>query len=113
MFANALDANSMITWFLRFGGWFAMYIGISMVLKPLSVLADVVAIIGNIIEFGTKIIAFVVATIVSLTTIAIAWLFYRPLISIPLIVVAIALIYWCKTRKKKQDATKPTETTTA
>lgn len=113
MFANALDANSMITWFLRFGGWFAMYIGISMILKPLSVLADVVAIIGNIIEFGTKIIAFVVATVVSLTTIAIAWLFYRPLISIPLIVVAIALIYWCKTRKKKQDATKPTETTTA
>lgn len=113
MFANALDANSMITWLLRFGGWFAMYIGISMVLKPLSVLADVVAIIGTIIEFGTKIIAFVVATVVSLTTIAIAWLFYRPLISIPLIVAAIALIYWCKTRKKKQDAAKTTETTTA
>lgn len=113
MFANALDANSMITWFLRFGGWFAMYIGIAMVLKPLSVLADVVAIIGSIIEFGTKIIAFVVATVVALTTIAIAWLFYRPLISIPLIVAAIALIYWCKTRKKKQDAEKPTETTTA
>ena len=80
-------------------------------LSPL--LIYVVAIIGTIIEFGTKIIAFVVATVVALTTIAIAWLFYRPLISIPLIVAAIALIYWCKTRKKKQDAEKPTETTTA
>ncbi|MBQ4635076.1 MAG: TMEM43 family protein [Akkermansia sp.] len=108
MFATAHETNKIFTWILRAVGWFCMFIGVSMVLKPLSVVADVVPFIGNIIEFGTTMIALVVSTVVALVVIAIAWLFYRPLIAIPLLVAAVALIVWLKKRKKK-ETTQPAE----
>ncbi len=46
---------------------------------------------GTIVGAGAGIIAFLVAAPASLITIAIAWLFYRPLIGIILIVIAVAL----------------------
>lgn len=103
MFTGAHSANSMQTWLIRLGCWFAMYLGAGMVLKPLSVLGDVVPFIGTLIEFGGKLISFVVSTVVALVVIAIAWLFYRPLIAIPLLVGAVALIIWLKSRKKKEE----------
>jgi hypothetical protein len=52
-------------------------------------------------ENGNKLIAFVISLVVALVVIAIAWLFYRPVIGITLLVAAVGLIVWLKTRKKK------------
>ena len=101
MFQQAHDANTMMTWLIRFGGWLMMFIGLNMILKPLAVLGDVVPFIGSIIGFGNKLIAFVISLVVALVVIAIAWLFYRPVIGITLLVAAVGLIVWLKTRKKK------------
>ena len=109
MFQKAKDDNTMWTWILRFVGWLMMYMGISMILKPLSVLGDVLPIVGNIIEFGTGIIAFIVASVVALVVIAIAWLAYRPVLGITLLVAAIALIVLII---KKKKAAKPAEVPT-
>lgn len=106
MFQAAKDSNTMWTWILRFVGWLMMYMGISMILKPLSVLGDVLPIIGNIIEFGTGIIAFTVASVVALVVIAIAWLAYRPVLGITMLVAAIALVVLII---KKKKAAKPAE----
>ena len=100
MFQKAHNSNTMMTWLLRLGGWFMMFMGLKMVLKPLSVLGDVIPFIGSIIEFGAGIIAFVVSAIVALVVIAVAWLFYRPLVAIVLLAAAGALIYWAIKRKK-------------
>lgn len=112
MFQDAQDANAMLTWFLRIIGFAMMYIGLSMVLKPLSVLADLIPFIGDLIEVGTGIIAFLVALPLTLITIAIAWLFYRPLIAIPLLIVAGGAIFWL-IKKKKEAAAKKAETEAA
>lgn len=104
MFSDAHSANSMMTWLIRFGGWLAMFIGLNMVFKPLSVLGDVIPFIGSMIGFGSKIISFVISTVVALVVISIAWLFYRPLIAIPLLLAAVGLIVWLKMRKKKESA---------
>lgn len=109
MIESEEEMNTIITWLIRLGGWFAMFIGVGMVLKPLSVLADVIPFIGNIVGFGTGIIAFVVSTVVALVVIAIAWLFYRPLIAVPLLVGAVALIIWLKSRKKKEEPVAATD----
>jgi len=101
MFQKAHDSNTMMTWILRFVGWLMMYMGISMILKPLSVLGDVLPIIGNILEFGISIIAFLVASVVALVVIAIAWLAYRPILGITLLVLAVALIVLVIMKKKK------------
>ena len=80
----------MMTWILRGVGFFMMGIGLSMVFKPLSVIADVLPFLGNLVEAGTGFIAFLIAFGFSFITIAIAWLFYRPLLGGGLLVLGIA-----------------------
>ncbi len=106
MFQSAKDSNTMWTWILRFVGWLMMYMGLKMILAPLSVLADVLPILGNIVGMGTGIIAFFVSSIVALVVIAIAWLFYRPVLGIVLLAAAIGLVVML-IKKKKQAAPAP------
>jgi hypothetical protein len=64
-----------------------MFIGLSLVLKPLSVLADVLPILGDIVGIGTGVIAFLVALVLSAATVAVAWILYRPLLAIGLLAI--------------------------
>lgn len=103
MFEDARDANTLFTWFVRLGGLLIMYIGLSMVLKPLSVLGDVLPILGTVIGWGTGLVAGVVALVCALVTIAVAWIFYRPVLAVLLLVAAGALVFlvWKKKQSKK------------
>ena len=92
MFQKAQDDNKMLTWILRVVGFFLMMIGLNMIFKLASVVADVIPILGNIVGAGTGIIAFLLAACLSLVTIAIAWVFYRPILGVALLAVAVALI---------------------
>ena len=100
MFESARSGNSFITWILRLVGLLMMFFGLSMVLKPLSVLADVLPILGDIVGIGTDIVAFLVALVCALVTIAIAWLFYRPILACLLIAAAGGLV-WLIVKKRK------------
>ena len=88
MFQTARTNNAIMTWLIRIGGFLMMFIGLSMVFKPLSVLADVLPILGDIVEMGMGLVAGLIALICALVTIAIAWLFYRPVLGIILLAVA-------------------------
>ena len=98
MFEAAHAENTALTWGLRVLGFVLMFIGIGLVLRPLSVLADVLPILGKIVGSGTSLIAGLVAAVLSLLTISIAWLFYRPLLGITLLVVAAGLTYLLRTK---------------
>jgi len=63
-----------------------------MIFAPLSVIADVVPFIGTIVGAGTSIISFIIALPISLITIAVAWLFFRPVLAIMLLILAGAII---------------------
>ena len=103
MFEDARDANTLFTWLVRLGGLLIMYIGLSMVLKPLSVLGDVLPILGTVIGWGAGLVAGVVAFVCALVTIAVAWIFYRPVLAVLLLVAAGALVFlvWKKKQSKK------------
>ncbi len=103
MFSSAEAANTMRTWLVRFGGFLLMLIGFSLIFKPLSTVADVVPFIGSIVSMGTGLVAFALAAPLSLLTIAIAWVAYRPLLGIPLIVLSVGIFVaiFIKSRKKK------------
>jgi hypothetical protein len=109
MFQNAIEANKIMTWILRFLGIFLMFVGLAMMLKPLSVLGDVIPFLGSAIGMGTGLLAGLLAIIFSFITIAIAWLFYRPLLSVILIVIATAgitvLVSYMKKNKGKKSTT--------
>lgn len=106
VFQKAHNENTILTWILRLVGWVMMFIGVQMILKPLSVLADVLPIAGDIVEVGTSLIAFLVSAISALVVIAIAWLFYRPVLSICLLAVVGVLVYMLISRRKKARASK-------
>ena len=91
MFASARKGNTIMTWALRFGGWLLMFIGFTMLFKPLVMIGKFVPFIGSIIAAGTGLISFVLASVISLVVVAIAWIVYRPLLGIVLLVVAAAL----------------------
>lgn len=103
MFEKAKTDNETLTWILRLVGSLLLVAAFMMILKPLSVLADVVPIIGNIVAAGTGIISILLGSIVALVTICIAWIFYRPLLGFALLVIIGALIYGLK-RKSAQGA---------
>ena len=107
VFAAAERSNTMITWILRFVGFFMMFIGLSSVFKPLSVVADVVPFIGTLVGIGTGLVAGVIAFGASLVTIAVAWLFYRPLLAILLIGAAVALVVFLVMKFKSKPAPIP------
>lgn len=100
MFAAAQSANTMMCWFLRLIGFVLMFCGIKMVLKPLSVLGDVLPIVGNIIGVINGVGAFLVALPLTLVTIAIAWVFYRPVLGITLLVLAVGIFGYRVYRRK-------------
>jgi len=109
MFKDAEAKNAMMTWILRLVGLLLMFFGLSMILRPLSVLADVVPFIGDLVGVGTTLVAGLVAFGFAMLTISIAWLFYRPLIGLPLLVlgiVAIVLVF----RAIKKNRSPATET---
>lgn len=93
MFTKAGDDNMLLTWGLRVGGCLAMFIGLTMVLGPLQTLADVVPFIGALVGAGAGVLAGAIALGLSFLTVAFAWVFYRPLIGIVLLLVAAGFVF--------------------
>ncbi len=89
MFASAEKANAVLTWILRLVGFLVMAFGIAMLFGPIVTIADVLPFLGTLIGIGVAFFAGAVALSLSLITIGLAWLFYRPLIGIPLLVLGI------------------------
>ncbi|NOZ13424.1 MAG: hypothetical protein GXO69_07225, partial [Acidobacteria bacterium] len=85
MFKSEAHSNKILTWVLRGVGFLLMFIGFNLIFGPLSVVADVVPLFGSIVSVGTGIIAFLLSLVISLFTIGFAWVFYRPLIGVPLL----------------------------
>ena len=104
MFESALKQNTILTWVLRLVGFVLMFIGLALFFKPISVLGDVVPFFGSILAFGTGLFAFVISAVLSVGTIAVAWIFYRPFLGIGLLAIAIATLVFFATRGKKKLA---------
>lgn len=92
MVAEEEKKAAILRWALRGGGFFLMFFGFCLVLKPLSVLADVIPFIGNLVGGATAVVSFLFASMISLTVIAISWIFFRPLLGVPLFFAAIACL---------------------
>jgi hypothetical protein len=92
MFEAAEKSNTLMTWLIRLGGLLLMFLGLRMVFRPLSVMADVVPVLGNVVAAGTGFVSFLIAAFLSAAIIAVAWIFYRPLIGITLVALAVVLV---------------------
>ena len=99
MFQSAQSANTAMCWIVRIVGLALMYIGLGMVFRPLVVLADVLPILGTVVGMGTGFVSGVIALVCGLTTIAVAWIFYRPVLGVCLLAAAGGLVFLLMKRR--------------
>jgi len=104
MFAAAQSENAMMTWILRLLGFILMAAGIGMVLRPLAVVADVLPFLGDILRLGIGFVAVSVSLPLTLITIAIAWLVYRPVMGVGLLATGILAFVLVKIMAQKRKA---------
>ena len=108
MFADAQSANAVLTWILRVVGLVLLAVGFGMLLAPLGVVADFIPPLGSLLRMGTGIVAMLLAVVVGFVTIAVAWFWYRPVLSLIVIAVGVAiaaaLIFIGRSRAKSAPA---------
>lgn len=102
MFDDAQASNTFLTWILRAAGLLVLFIGFKLVFRIFGVAGDVIPFFGDIVRFGTTLIALVLTALVGSLTIGIAWLWFRPLIGIAVLAVgfAIAGFFWYRGKQK-------------
>ena len=87
------EANSALLWILRIVGILMVIGGLKGIFGFIETILKVVPFIAGIFGWGVGIVCTVIGVVWSLIVIAIAWLFYRPLLGISLLVLAGFLIW--------------------
>jgi len=100
MFKEAISSNRTLTWILRLVGLVLCIFGFNLLFNPLVIIGDFVPFIGSIVGIGTGFLSTILGMIFSFVTVAIAWFFYRPIISIILISVVVLLFIFLLYRRK-------------
>lgn len=108
MYQSEHTTNTNITWILRIAGLLLVILGLKGIFSILTTLLKVLPFLANIVELGVNLVCGVLGLVWSLLIIALAWLFYRPLIAIVLLVVITALIIFLvkkgKSKKMAEEA---------
>ena len=104
MFAGAHSANSLWTWIFRILGTILAIAGLKSMFSILPTLCKVLPFLGNIVGAGVGLVCSVGGLAWSLIVISVAWLAYRPLIGVPLLLAAVAGIWLLRKRGKAQMA---------
>ena len=94
------DNAKFLLFMLRILGFMLMAAGLKLLISPLSIIFSFIPIIGDIAEYFTGFVCFLIALALSLITISIAWIAVRPLISIPVIIVSVVGIRFALRRKQ-------------
>ena len=87
------EVNNIFLWILRIVGALMVIGGLKGIFDFIITILKVVPFIANIIGWGIGVVCTVVGIAWSLIIIAIAWLFYRPLLGISLLVLAGFLVW--------------------
>lgn len=93
IYEDAHSSNHSLTWVLRLIGVMLVIGGLKMIFGFIEAILKVVPFIANILGWGVGLVCTVVGVAWSLIVIALAWLFYRPLIGIILLAIAGFLIW--------------------
>lgn len=108
MFQEAEQENVSFTWILRAAGAFIMLVGFGMILRPLAVAGDVIPLLGSLLSAGTGIVAMLCTVAIAPLVIAFAWLWYRPLIAVGVLVVGgLATVSLARLARGRANARRP------
>ncbi|MBE6244043.1 MAG: hypothetical protein E7108_00770 [Bacteroidales bacterium] len=106
MFDSEHATNKMILWLLRILGVIIIIAGLRSIVSIVPTLLKVLPFLGGIVETGLGLVCGILGLVWSLIVIAVAWLRYRPILGISLLVLAGLLIFWLIRRSRKKKAAK-------
>lgn len=109
MFQQKEESNTMWLWVLRIIGIMVVCAGLKGVFNILSTILKVVPFLASIMNWGVNLICNIIGIAWSLLVIAIAWLFYRPLLAIGILAVGGAIVGFFVYRGKQKKAEAPAE----
>ena len=87
------EANNMFLWILRLVGILMVIGGLKGIFGFIETILKVVPFVAGIFGWGVGVVCTIVGIVWSLIVIAIAWLFYRPILAICLLAIAAFLIW--------------------
>ncbi|XP_070848692.1 transmembrane protein 43 [Chaetodon trifascialis] len=93
VFAKEQQYNSMKTWGLRAAGWALMFLSIQLTMRIIYTLVDWVPVLRELVSVGLKVFALCISCSLSLLTIGVGWLFYRPLVAAALGALALLPVF--------------------
>jgi hypothetical protein len=100
-------------WLMRLFGFLLMWIGLSMIMGPISVLLDVLPLLGRVSRMVVGLATFVVSLVLTALTILLSRLLHSPIaIGISLVIVGGVIVFLVmRGRKKAQAAPAPVQQT--
>ena len=104
IFQQELDANSTLTWILRFVGLLMMFIGFTLVMGPLATFAKVIPMLGSLVGGVTSVVAGILTLLLGSIIISLAWFASRPMLSLAIIGISIAAAVGLAKFGKKKEA---------
>lgn len=100
------DENNTTKWILRLMGTLFIIGGFAAIVSPLQRLANYIPIFGSIFGWVTGFATFILGLALSLIVIALAWLRYRPALSIGMLIGVLIIIILTKKTKTKHNIKK-------
>lgn len=92
IFKGQIESNSFWTWIVRAMGFVLCYFGVRNVTSIIDYLIGHIPLVGyllgGLVSFGLMVASLLLSATISLVVIAVAWLFYRPLLGMGLLAAA-------------------------
>ena len=92
-FEDEQETNTFNTWAYRILGIIMVIGALKLIFGFVVTLTKIVPFLSTIVGWGVGVICTVLGVVWSLIVIAIAWLFYRPIVGIALLVIAVILVW--------------------
>jgi hypothetical protein len=103
MYEGEHQTNKILLWIFRILGLLLIVGGLKGIFNFIVTLAKVLPFVANILGWGIGLVCWVVGFAWSFIVAAIAWIRYRPVLGITLLVLA-ALVFFLLARKKKKPS---------
>jgi hypothetical protein len=99
LLASAANSNKRAAWAIRFAGFVLAWVGFGLMFRPLTLLADVVPVLGRIAGIGTAIVAGALALALSALAIGGGWMWQRPWLLVAIVALAVVAVAWLLRRR--------------
>jgi hypothetical protein len=101
MFRIAEEQNVFMTWLLRVVGCAMQFFGWLLILRAANIVSFV-PLLGPLVDAGAGLVAFALTALIALPTIALAWLWARPLLALGILAVGVAIAYGAFTTLRRR-----------